>query len=279
MNHLTIDSTREIAPGVRMPLFGLGAFRMPDEAGSIAAIHTALDAGYRHIDTASIYGNEEVIGKAVAQYALPRDQLFITSKCWINEMGSEKTPAALEASLKRLGTDCVDLYLIHWPDDQTLPDCWEAMIRLRDEGKTRAIGVSNFTEKRLDRFLAYCGEKPAMNQFELHLFHQRTLLVKRCADEGIEVTAYCPIARAAKLDHPMLVETAARYSKTPAQLMIRWGLDIGCFTIPKSQTPERIRQNADIFDFTISAEDLQQLAVLDEQYNCSDWLPDPDSWY
>jgi len=277
----TIDlhTTIPIAEGVAMPLFGLGAFKMSDDETGYRAIRHALDLGYRHIDTASVYKNEQTVGRAIAESGIPREELFVTSKCWLNEMGDGATHAALAGSLKRLGLDHLDLYLVHWPDDTTLPDCWRAMRARRDAGDTRAIGICNFTVPRLQNFLAWCEETPAMHQYETHVLNQKPELAALCAEHGIGITAYSPLARAMRLDDPTLGAIATKHGKSPAQVMIRWCLQRGMATIPKSADPDRLRSNAAVFDFALDDEDLERLVACDQGFTVSDWVPDPDNWY
>ena len=243
---LSFSSTKEIISGVLMPIMGLGVYKTGNDDDGYQAIRTALDLGYRHIDTASIYGNEETVGRAIADSGIARDELFITTKCWLNEMGTAETPEALHNSLKRLRLDYVDLYLMHWPDDATMLATWQAMRSLRDHKFIRAIGISNCTNARLDRFLPQCEELPAVHQYETHLFLQQPERIEYAHKHGITTTAYSPLARGKRLDNPTLVAIAEKYAATPAQVMLRWCLERGMTTIAKSVSPERLQENATI---------------------------------
>jgi len=276
---LTLQTRRPLLSGHEIPVFGLGVFKMENsEDGKKAIIH-ALQNGYRHIDTASAYKNEEVVGAAIDESGVPREEIFLTTKVWLNQMGAEKTPLALEESLSRLGMDYVDLYLIHWPDDTTLEGCWKAMQRLRDQGKTRSIGVSNFTIKRFENFFRFTDEVPTVNQIEIHTFHQRREITEYCNALGILMEAYCPLARAARLDDPVLQSIASECDKTAAQVMLRWCLQSGLVTIPKSQRPSRIDENAAVFDFELSDDQMERIRGLDDGFLASNWVPDHETWY
>lgn len=274
-------STVPIAPGVNLPWLGLGVYKIEANAQGESAIRAALDLGYRHIDTASIYANEETVGRALAASGLPRQEVFLTTKVWLNEMGPEATPRALEQSLRKLRTDYVDLYLIHWPDDSLLPGCWEAMRTLRDRGLARAIGVCNFSPRRLEFFDRFCGEQPAVNQFELHPFLPRPDWRAACAARGITPVAYSPLARAQRFSHPVIQDIARAHGRTPAQIHLRWCLQQGLPVIPKSSHPERLKENAAIFDFALTSSDMEALAqaALDSPLETTTWRPDPATWY
>lgn len=276
---MNLQTKRTLRSGVEIPLFGLGVFKLDDsEHGKQAIIH-ALQNGYRHIDTASIYRNEQTVGAAMKESGVPREEIFLTTKVWLDEQGFDETPRALEASLGRLQTDYVDLYLIHWPDDEKMEGCWTAMQNLRDQGKTRAIGVSNFSIKRFDHFFGFTDEIPDVNQTEIHTFLQERDLRDFCEAKGIAMEAYCPLARANRLDDETLEQIAAECAKSPAQIMIRWCLQSNLITIPKSQRPERIDENAAVFDFELSEDQMSRLAQLDSGFYASTWRPDPANWY
>jgi diketogulonate reductase-like aldo/keto reductase len=274
-------STLPLAPGVDLPWLGLGVYKMEANAEGESAIRTALDLGYRHIDTASVYANEEAVGRALAASGLPRRDVFLTTKVWLKEMGPEATPRALEQSLRKLRTDYVDLYLIHWPDDSLLPGCWEAMRTLRDRGLARAIGVCNFSPRRLEFFDGFCGEQPAANQFELHPFLPRPDWRAACAARGITPVSFSPLARAQRFSHPVIQNIARAHARTPAQVHLRWCLQQGLPVIPKSSHPDRLKENAAIFDFALSPGDLDALAqaALDSPLETTTWRPDPAAWY
>lgn len=277
-----LASTCPLAPGIHLPFLGLGVYKLENSAAGAAAIHAALEIGYRHIDTASVYANEEAVGRAVAESTLPRGELFLTTKAWLNEMGPEATPRALEQSLRKLRTDYVDLYLIHWPDDATLAGGWEAMQRLRDRGLARAIGVCNFSPRRLAHFDPLCaGDPPAINQFELHAFLPRPDWRAACASRGITPVAYSPLARGQRFSHPVVQRIAAAHGKTPAQIHLRWCLQQGLPCIPKSSQPGRLRENAAVFDFALTPDDLAALdaAAAQDGIETTTWRPDPARWY
>jgi len=278
-NELTLQSRAKLLSGHEIPLFGLGVFKMDNSADGKRAILHALDTGYRHIDTAAAYKNEEVVGEAVVESGLPREEIFITTKVWLNQMGEDKTPAALEESLEKLRTDYVDLYLIHWPDDTTLEPCWKAMQSLRDQGKTRSIGVCNFTIPRFQKFFTFTDEIPVVNQIEIHTFLQQLELAEFCTSRGMLMEAYCPLARAKRLDDPVLTAIADEHGKTPAQIMLRWCLERGLVTIPKSQQPRRIDENAAVFDFALTESQMLRIASLNDGFEASTWRPDPETWY
>ena len=219
----------------------------------------ALAAGYRHVDTAHIYDNERDVGEAVRQSGLPREELFITTKLWNGDHGYDRTLRAFDRSAGQLGLDYLDLYLIHWPVEGLRLESWRALESLQRNGRCRAVGVSNFTVSHLSELLARCEVVPAINQVELHPFLYQRELIEFCRSKGVAVEAYSPLAKAQKLDDPALVRLAAKYKKTPAQILIRWSLQHGLVVIPKSIRKQRIEQNADVFDFAIAGADMQQL--------------------
>lgn len=250
--------------GVEMPQLGFGVFQVPD-GETTAAVAAALAAGYRSIDTAAIYGNEAGTGRALAESGIPREELFITSKLWIDDLGYESTLAAFETSLARLGLDYLDLYLIHWPAPEAdkYADSWLALERLLADGRVRAIGVSNFLPEHLQRLIDLGGTVPAINQVELHpALQQRDTAVFNAA-HGIATEAWSPLAQGAVLDAPAIIDIAARHQRTPAQVVLRWHLQQGRIVIPKSVTPARITANLDVFGFTLSAEELAAVDALE----------------
>ncbi len=276
-----INTAIPLNNGTEFPIFGFGAYKVDDRRTGEAALSSALESGYRHIDTASIYGNEELVGTALLKSGLPRNEVYITTKLWLDEQGKEETPTALGRSLGKLKTDYVDLYLMHWPhpDPSRMQPCWEAMQSLLQAGKCRAIGVSNFTKKRLSELLEISDYRPAVNQVEFNVFNNRATLAGFCRSNGIVLQSYSPLARGHKLEHPLLLELAASYQKSPAQIMLRWCLQHRIPVIPKSSDPRRIRENADIFDFQLSRGHMDQLDQLNEDFEVSDWKPDPPNWY
>jgi diketogulonate reductase-like aldo/keto reductase len=269
---LTITSTATLRGGVEIPLLGLGVYQSRPGAETRQAVEAALRLGYRHVDTARAYGNERDVAAGIAASGVPRDQVFVTTKLWNSDHGYEETLRACEASLQRLGTERVDLYLVHWPVQRLRDDTWRAMERLRAEGKARAVGVSNYTVRHLQELLAIAREPPAVNQVELHPFLQQRELVAFCRANGIVVEAYAPLVKARRMDHPVLRKIAARHGATPAQVLVRWALQHGLVALPKSVRRERIEENADVHRFALDEADLAALAALDEGDRTS-WDP------
>lgn len=278
---LSIETKIPLNNGTRLPALGFGAYKVDDQKTGEAALSSALELGYRLIDTASIYQNEELVGKVLTQSNLNRHEVFITTKLWLDEQGAKETPEALEISLEKLQTDYVDLYLMHWPhpDPSRMQPCWEAMQALSTSGKCRAIGVSNFTERRLLELFALSDCRPAVNQVECNVFNNRSKLAAFCHSHGLLLQAYSPLARSHGFDHRTLRQFASKYQKSVAQVMLRWCLQHGIPVIPKSATPRRIKENADLFDFLLSKVDMDQLDLLNEDFEVSDWKPDPENWY
>lgn len=273
-NELTLQSTARMNDGHRIPMLGLGVFKMDEAAECVRAVRWAIDAGYRHIDTAFVYENEEYVGEAVAGCGVPREELFLTTKTPFDH-DPARIREVFEQSLRKLRTDYVDLYLIHWPlKDEGLPGAWETLQQLKDEGRCRSIGVSNFTVARFEQaFLPEVSTVPAVNQIELHVFKQQTDLLDFCRSKDIVVEAYSPLARALKMDQPDLARIADEHGKSPAQVMIRWCLQEGAVVIPKSSHEARIRENADVFDFSLSESEMATLAGLDEGFDALEWRP------
>ncbi|MGY3681803.1 aldo/keto reductase [Streptomyces sp. TE33382] len=261
--------------GVTMPQLGFGVFQVPDEE-TTAAVGTALEAGYRSIDTAAIYGNERGVGRALAESGLARDELFVTTKLWNADQGYDAALTAFDASLDKLGLDHVDLYLIHWPTParDLYTDTWRAFEKLLADGRTRAIGVSNFQPAHLERLLADASVVPAVNQVELHPGLQQRELRAFHARHGIATEAWSPLAQGAVLQDEAVTSLAARHHRSPAQIVLRWHLQLGNVVIPKSVTEARIRENLDIFDFELSPQDLDTLATLNRDMRTG---PDPDT--
>jgi 2,5-diketo-D-gluconate reductase A len=251
--------------GVTVPQLGFGVWQVGDDEVT-PAVATALEAGYRHIDTAAIYGNERGVGKAIAESGIARDELFVTTKLWNAEQGFDSTLRAFDASLEKLGLEKVDLYLIHWPvpAKDAYVDTYKAFERLYAEGRVRAVGVSNFEPHHLNRLLAETGVVPAVNQIELHPFLQQLPLREELARHQIVTEAYSPLSSGkGVIDDPTIRSIAAAHGKTPAQVTLRWHIEIGNLVIPKSVTPERIRENIDLFDFELTDDDRAQISGLD----------------
>ncbi|OFI36940.1 2,5-diketo-D-gluconic acid reductase [Arthrobacter sp. SW1] len=250
--------------GVEMPQLGFGVFQVPDEE-TTAAVAAALEAGYRSIDTAAIYGNERGVGKALANSGIDRAELFITSKVWNSDQGYEETLAAYDASLEKLGLEYLDLYLIHWPapaNDRYL-DTWKALEKLHADGRVRAIGVSNFEPDQLQRVLEAGTVVPTVNQVELHPALQNRAVQAFGAEHGIATEAWSPLAQGAALKDPAVLAIAEAHGRTPAQVILRWHLQQGRVVIPKSVTPSRIAENFDVFGFELGAEELAAIDALE----------------
>lgn len=263
---LTINSTKTLHNGVEMPRFGLGVYKMTDREEAVNAMVTAIDAGYKAIDTATVYENEREVGEAVRHSSVKREDLFITSKVWNTDQGYDHTLRAFEASLERLGFEYLDLYLTHWPVPGSYEDTYRAIQRLYDEKLVRAIGVSNHHQPHLEKLLAKANTKPMVNQIELHPQLTQEPLRTFCAQQEIAVTSWSPIARGRLLDDPVLGEIAAAHDKTVAQVIIRWHLQNDLIVIPKSVTPSRILENADVYDFSLAVEDMKAINGLNQDW-------------
>ncbi|MEU7179290.1 MULTISPECIES: aldo/keto reductase [Streptomyces] len=263
MNNPTVPTVK-LNNGVEIPQLGFGVFQVPDDE-TTAAVTSALEAGYRSIDTAAIYGNETGVGRALAASALPREDLFVTTKLWNADQGYDATLRAFDASLAKLGLEYLDLYLIHWPTParDLYLDSWRAVERLASEGRIRAAGVSNFQPAHLQRLLDDSRLVPAVNQIELHPGLQQAELRAFHAEHGIATEAWSPLAQGAVLDDPAITAIAARTGKSAAQVVLRWHLQLGNIVIPKSVTPARIRQNLDVFGFQLTDEDMAAIAATD----------------
>ncbi|MER7538806.1 aldo/keto reductase [Streptomyces sp. NPDC097704] len=266
--------TVKLNNGVEIPQLGFGVFQVPDDE-TTAAVTAALETGYRSIDTAAVYGNEAGVGRALAASGLPREELFVTTKLWNADQGYDATLRAFDTSLSKLGLDHVDLYLIHWPAParDLYRDSWRALERLAEEGRVRAVGVSNFQPEHLRRLMADTELIPAVNQVELHPGLQQSGLRAFHAEHGIATEAWSPLAQGAVLGDPALAAIAARYGKSPAQVVIRWHLQLGNVVIPKSVTPARIRENSEVFDFALTEEEMRAVAALDRDLRTG---PHPD---
>jgi len=272
IEEISIDTKIKLNNSVEMPIFGLGTYQTRSGKETQAAVLYALEAGYRLIDTAKIYGNEKDVGEVVRKSGIPREEVFITTKLWNSDHGYEAAIAACEKSLKSLGLSYIDLYLIHWPVEGLRNETWRAMETLQKEGKCRAIGVSNYMIWHLEELLRSSSTVPAVNQVEFSPYLYQKDLLEFCRSHNIQLEAYSPLTKGQKLSDPKLVAIASRYSKSPAQMLIRWVLQHGVIVIPKSSKKERIFENADVFDFTISPEDKSVLDSFNENLRTS-WDP------
>jgi diketogulonate reductase-like aldo/keto reductase len=257
-------ATLSLNSGAHIPQLGLGVWQTPAGATARQAVLAALQLGYRHVDTARIYGNEADVGAAVRSGAVPREQVFVTTKLWNDDHGYDKALRAFDASLKRLGVDYVDLYLLHWPVAGKRLDSWRALERLYEEKRARSIGVSNFLVPHLKELLGAAKHVPAVNQIELTPFLQRRDTVALCREHGIVVEAYSPLTHGERLDHPLLEDVARRVGRTVAQVLLRWSLQHGNVVLPKSTKPERIAENARLFDFALDERAMAALDALEE---------------
>ena len=260
--------------GIRMPAVGLGTYKLV-EREAYAPVKAALEHGYRHIDTASFYKNEEWVGKAVKDSGVPRDDVFITSKVWNTEQGYEETIKAFDRSLKRLGTDHLDLYLVHWPVTGKRLDTYRALEHLYKEGKVRAIGVSNFHVRHLQELYAACQVLPAVDQVEMSPFLYQKDLLQHCQARDVLVTAYSPFARGKVLKNRTLTKVGKEHGKSPAQVIVRWCLQKGMAVIPRSSNEQRIMENASVFDFTLDQEQMQVLDFLNSDLRTT---TDPETY-
>ena len=264
---MDISTRAKLNNGTKIPMLGLGTWELTGNTEE--AVLNALKLGYRHVDTAMVYGNEKEIGRAIRKSGIPRKELFITTKLWNND---HSNPAmAFNDSLRRLGLDYVDLYLIHWPVPQRNRS-WKELDKFQKDGRAKAIGVSNFTIRHLKQLLEESNVVPAVNQVEFSTFLYQKELLEFCKSNGIQLEAYSPLARANKFDNTALIRIARNHGKSPAQVMIRWVLQHGVVAIPKSGNKQRQRQNADVFGFELSAGDMKALDALDEGFRC---CPDP----
>lgn len=266
---MDIRSTIRLNNGVEIPRLALGVFKVPDDQ-SAQCVRWALEAGYRHIDTAAVYGNEAGVGRGIRDSGVPREEIFLTTKLWNDDMRKDRVREAFEESLAKLGTDYVDLYLIHWPVAGCFEKCWAELEQLYREGRVRAIGVSNFHRYHMEALLRTAEIVPAVNQVELHPLLTQKPLTEYCRSLGIEMQSYRPLGGSGEhnlVGNADIAAIAARYDRSPAQVMIRWNLQCGNIVLVKSTHRERILQNMDVFDFEISAEDMAALDALNRDFH------------
>ena len=265
--------TLECNDGNHIPQLGFGVFEVPPEDTTDAVLH-ALQAGYRMIDTAAMYGNEADVAAAIARSGLERSEVFITTKVWNDDQGRDRTRPAFERSLERLASEWLDLYLIHWPAPAQgrYVETWQAMCEFREEGRARSIGVSNFLPEHIERIIDATGVAPAVNQVELHPRLQQRELRAFHKEHRILTESWSPLGRGTLLDDPVIKDVAAQTGRTPAQVLLRWNVQLGCVVIPRSVRAERIEENAQIFDFELDQEQMEAIARLDREQRIG---PDP----
>jgi 2,5-diketo-D-gluconate reductase A len=253
-----------LSDGASIPQLGFGLYKVPATDAS-RLCRDAIAIGYRHLDTAAFYGNEREVGESVRTAPVPREELFVTSKVWKDDNGFDETLRAFDASMTRLGLDALDLYLIHWPVPSTdrYVDTWRALIRLREERRVRSIGVANFHTHHLERIIGETGVTPVVNQVELHPWLPQTAVREFDAARGIRTEAWSPLARGRVLGTPLLDDLAAKHDRTPAQVVLRWHVQLGNIVIPKASSPERLAENLDVFGFELDADDVAALATLE----------------
>lgn len=270
----SISDCATLSNEVKMPWLGLGVWRVQNGEEVERAVKAAIGAGYRSIDTAAAYGNEEGVGRAIKECGVPREQLFVTTKVWNSMQGYDSTLRAFEESRRKLGLDYIDLYLVHWPVKGKYKQTWKALEKLYKDGNVRAIGVSNFQVHHLEDLMADSEIVPMVNQVEFHPLLSQRELREFCRAKGIQLEAWSPLMQG-HLDVPEIAAIARKYGKSPAQIVLRWDLQHGVVTIPKSVTESRIRENANVFDFELSAEDMETIDGLNKNHRFG---PDPDNF-
>ena len=261
--------------GVEMPTLGLGVWKMENNDEVKTAVNAAIDAGYKAIDTAAAYKNEEGVGTAIKENSTPREELFITSKVWNDDQGYESTLKAFEDTVSKLGIETLDLYLIHWPVEGKYKETWKAMEKLYKDGRIRAIGVSNFHPHHLEELMKEAEIKPMVNQVEFHPLLNQKELRDYCKQHSIQMEAWSPLAQGKLLDNEVVKGIAEQHGKSTAQVIIRWDLEHEVITIPKSSNPDRIKQNFDVFDFELTKDDIRALDELNQNERMG---PDPDNF-
>lgn len=277
---MNIQTQYRLNDHTALPVMGFGTNVLTGASG-VQAIKTALEAGYRLIDTAQSYGNEQEVGRAIAESSVPREDVFITTKITDENQGYQKTLDSTKVSLQKLQTNDIDLLLVHWPNIEDFAlsiETFKALIDLREQGKVKTIGVSNYTPRLIQETIDATHVVPAVNQVEFHPFLFQKELLEYCDERQIRIESYCPIARAEKTKTPVLQRLAEKYEKSPVQVILRWHIEHGIIPIPRSSDPEHIKANADIFDFSLSEEEVEEMNGLHENYRIVDAEKGPKSW-
>ncbi|TCT18014.1 diketogulonate reductase-like aldo/keto reductase [Melghiribacillus thermohalophilus] len=272
---MNLESKATLHNGVKMPWVGLGVYKMKNDQEVVNAVKSALEIGYRSIDTAQFYDNEEGVGQAIKESGIPREEIFVTTKIWNTHQGYDLTLKTFEKSLEKLGMDYVDLYLVHWPVPGKYKETWKALEHLYEQKKVRAIGVSNFLIHHLEDLFQEAEIKPMVNQVEFHPQLFQKDLLNFCNEHQILLEAWSPLARGKYFGDPVLQELSQKYGKTPAQIMLRWDVQHGVVTIPKSTHVQRQKENADIFDFELTEEEMKALDGLNQDKRVG---PHPDEF-
>ncbi|PPA83238.1 aldo/keto reductase [Brevibacillus laterosporus] len=274
-----LQATTTLHNGTKMPWFGIGVFKVEEGSELVSAVKSAIKHGYRSIDTAAIYGNETSVGQAIhegiQETNLSREDLFVTSKVWNADLGYEATLTAFETSLDKLGLEYLDLYLIHWPVKGKYKEAWRALEKLYKDGRVKAIGVSNFQIHHLEDLMEEAEIKPMINQVEFHPYLTQKELITFCRAHNIQMEAWSPLMQGQLLDNPVLQEIADKHGKTVAQVILRWDLQHGVITIPKSTKEHRIVENASVFDFELTQEEMDRIDALNQNHRVG---PDPDNF-
>ena len=264
--NLNINSKIKLNNGTKIPVFGFGTYKLTGEKLVRESVSSALETGYRLIDTAQMYQNEEYVGRAVRESNIPREEIFVTTKLDNDQHGYDRAKKSFDESLARLKLGYIDLFLIHWPVEGLRMESWRALVDIYNQGSAKSIGVSNYTVRHLNELLAESEIRPAVNQVEFNPFNFQNELLSFCNEEGISMEGYTPLSRGYKFDNKIVKELSGKYLKTPPQIILRWVVQHSVIPIPKSSHNERIKENADIFDFTITDKDMEKLNKINENY-------------
>lgn len=272
--NLNIDSRIKLNNGTEIPALGFGTYKLTGEKSVRESVTAALEAGYRLIDTAQMYGNEEYVGSALRESGIPREEIIVTTKLDNDKHGYDKARKSFDESMDRLNLGYIDLFLIHWPVEGLRMESWRALTEIYNQGGVKAVGVSNYTIRHLNELFNESDIKPAVNQVEFNPFNYQDKLLSFCKENGVRMEGYTPLSRTDKFNDPVVQNISSKYSKSPAQIFLRWSVQHNVIPIPKSSHKERIRENADIFDFNIEDKDMEKLNSLNEGYRLA---MDPDS--